>query len=224
MALYPPELPWLSQARGGRRGRRTRSSPARSPRAASSATSTTRERAARGRAVLAAAARAASPLGASTSGSRCSSSTRRRTRSSARSTTSRALRADLPSGSFVFVVSDFLAPPPLETWLHARSLALGRRPRDRPGPRLGAELPRARVGDRAVRRAGDGTRRHRPLVTVGGACTPRRERGAPRGGCSASFAASVSTRSSSARATRSQIDREFLAWAELRRQGRRRAR
>ena len=32
------------------------------------------------------------------------------------------LRADLPSGSFVFVVSDFLSPPRLESWLHARSL------------------------------------------------------------------------------------------------------
>ena len=69
---------------------------------------------------------------------------------------------------------------------------------------MGAELPRARVGDGSVCRAGDGTRRHRPPVTLGGARTPRRERGAPRAGCSASFAVSVSTRSSSARATRSR--------------------
>ncbi len=29
------------------------------------------------------------------------------------------LRSDLPSGSFVFVLSDFLAPPPTESWLEA---------------------------------------------------------------------------------------------------------
>ena len=32
------------------------------------------------------------------------------------------LRSDLPSGSFVFVVSDFIAPIAVETWLRARSL------------------------------------------------------------------------------------------------------
>lgn len=32
------------------------------------------------------------------------------------------LRRDLPSGSFVFVVSDFLNPPPVDGWLRARSL------------------------------------------------------------------------------------------------------
>jgi uncharacterized protein (DUF58 family) len=31
------------------------------------------------------------------------------------------LRADVPSGSFVFVLSDFLAPPPDECWLRARA-------------------------------------------------------------------------------------------------------
>jgi uncharacterized protein (DUF58 family) len=31
----------------------------------------------------------------------------------------RRLRRDLPTGSFVFVLSDFLAPPPLEAWLAA---------------------------------------------------------------------------------------------------------
>jgi hypothetical protein len=31
-------------------------------------------------------------------------------------------RHDVPAGCFVFVVSDFLRPPPLETWLRARAL------------------------------------------------------------------------------------------------------
>lgn len=31
------------------------------------------------------------------------------------------LRADVPSGSFVFVLSDFLSPPPEECWLRARA-------------------------------------------------------------------------------------------------------
>ena len=58
--------------------------------------------------------------------------------------------------------------------------ALGPRPRDRARPRLGAELPRARVGDRAVRGAGDGARRRRPVFAVGSTCAPRCERGTAR--------------------------------------------
>ena len=52
-----------------------------------------------------------------------------------------AQRRDLPAGTFVFVISDFLEPPSSRR-LAARARAPVRdRPGDRPGPDLGAELP-----------------------------------------------------------------------------------
>ena len=46
-------------------------------------------------------------------------SARRRTRSRAASSTSPEHRRDLPAGTFVFVLSDFLAPPTRDDWLQA---------------------------------------------------------------------------------------------------------
>ena len=134
------------------------------------------------------------------------------------------LRADLPAGSFVFVVSDFLSPPPTRDLVHARSLRWDIVPVDRPGPGLEAELPRARVGDGSVCRAGDGTRRRRPPLT-------RRRRAARRVANEARLGRLLGELRSVGldplvvgTSDPLEIDREFLAWAELRRQGRRRAR
>ena len=51
----------------------------------------------------------------------------------------------LPAGTFVFVVSDFLAAAAGPCWAPLRALLLGRDARDRPGPDLGAALPARRA-------------------------------------------------------------------------------
>ena len=53
-------------------------------------------------------------------------------------------RANLPAGSFVFVLSDFLAAPTTETLARRAQPRLGRRAGDPAGPGLGAQLPGGR--------------------------------------------------------------------------------
>ena len=66
------------------------------------------------------------------------------TRSSGRSRTSALLRSSLPVGSFVFVLSDFLADAGLATLARGDRPSLGHRSRRDPGSGLGGELPRDR--------------------------------------------------------------------------------
>ena len=116
----PAELPVARRSRAAFARPRTRSSTARvAARGAVGYLDYAGERA-RGAPVLAAAARPARALARRRAARAAPGSTRREDTSSARSTSSAAAARDLPSGSFVFVVSDFLAPPPPETWLHAR--------------------------------------------------------------------------------------------------------
>ena len=142
--------------------------------------------------------------GRSRNGSRLPSSTRRRTTSSARSTHLARLRARPAGGQLRLRRLRLPRAAAARTWL-ARAIApLGPRPRDRPGPGLGAELPASsRRSTVPFAEPGDGR-----VVAARFARSEARD-DAPRtrrasGGCSASFAASVSTRSSSARATRSR--------------------
>ena len=66
-------------------------------------------------------------------------------------------RSAVPLGSFVFVLSDFIAADPAGCWATRGRPRLGRRAGDRAGPAVGAELPgdrRRRVlGRRCTRRA-----------------------------------------------------------------------
>ena len=109
------------------------------------------------------------------------------------------LRRTLPTGSFVFVLSDFLEPPTRRAWAQALELPLGPRPGRDPGPGLGAELPGGRRRRRPVRRPGDGRVRPRSAqrrreVMRGGA---RTRSASP--GCSPTSSASTSSRSCSPR-------------------------
>jgi uncharacterized protein (DUF58 family) len=129
------------------------------------------------------------------------------------------LRSDLPSGSFVFVLSDFLAPVPDETWLGARAngwdvvpVVIQDPTWERSFPPVASVLvplvdPGAgrrlsvRMASRDVERRREANeRRHRELLEL--------------------FAAlgfdPVAIGSSSA----DEIDRTFLEWAETRRQTR----
>jgi hypothetical protein len=132
-------------------------------------------------------------------------------------------RADLPSGTFLFVVSDFLAAPPLEAWLRPVALRWDVVPVlvqdpvwEQSFPPLasvtvtfaepGDELPvdvRLSEADARERRHAHEERLRR---TVGDLRSLGLE--------------PLVLGTSDPRA----IDREFLAWAELRRQSRRRAR
>ena len=133
------------------------------------------------------------------------------------------LRADLPSGSFVFVVSDFLSPPRLETWLHARSLRWDVVPVivqdpvwEQSFPELAsvtvpfAEPGTGRVVTARLSRSEARARRVANEARLG------RLLGELRGVGLDPLVVGTSDPL--------EIDREFLAWAELRRQGRRRAR
>ena len=141
MALYAARLPWLSKparvSGGRRRDRRERARRARRGRLPRLRGPSAR------RAVLA--ARRAARRAAGTSRSALADgtrSTRPRTTSSARFALLARLRRDLPAGSFVFVVSDFLAPPPPQTLAARAARALGRRSRGRPGPGRGSRASR----------------------------------------------------------------------------------
>ncbi|HZB23516.1 MAG TPA: hypothetical protein VE444_06685, partial [Gaiellaceae bacterium] len=133
------------------------------------------------------------------------------------------LRADLPSGSFVFVVSDFLSPPRLESWLHARSLRWDVVPVivqdpvwEQSFPELAsvtvpfAEPGTGQVVDVRMSASESRARRAANEARLGRLLTDLRGVGLDP--------LVVGT------SDPLEIDGEFLAWAELRRQGRRRAR
>ena len=133
------------------------------------------------------------------------------------------LRADLPSGSFVFVVSDFLSPPRLETWLHARSLRWDVVPVIVQDPVWEQSFPE--LASVTVPFVEPGTGR------VVAARFSRSEARARRVANEARLARLLGELRGVGldplvigTSDPLQIDREFLAWAELRRQGRRRAR
>ena len=96
------------------------------------------------------------------------------------------VQSAVPIGSFVFVVSDFIAPPPHELWAQRGRPRLGRRPRDRPGPDLGAELSadRRRARRRSVTRTAT-IARHVRLSRQRGRGTSQAQRDAPRRRCCA---------------------------------------
>jgi uncharacterized protein (DUF58 family) len=133
------------------------------------------------------------------------------------------LRSELPSGSFVFVVSDFIAPVALETWLRTLALRWDLVPVvvqdptwEQSFPELpGVVVPFAEPGANAT-----------TLVRV----TPRDASELRR-----AHQARLATRVSDFRglgldpvvvgtSDALEIDHAFLVWAELRRQGRRRSR
>jgi uncharacterized protein (DUF58 family) len=133
------------------------------------------------------------------------------------------LRADLPSGSFVFVVSDFLSPPRLEAWLHARALRWDVVPVivqdpvwEQSFPELrSVTVPFAEPGTGRVLTARVSASEARELRAVNEARLGRLLSELRGIGLDPVV---VGTSDPLA------IDREFLAWAELRRQGRRRGR
>jgi uncharacterized protein (DUF58 family) len=133
------------------------------------------------------------------------------------------LRADLPTGSFVFVVSDFFAPPPLDAWLRALALRWDVVPVIVQDPVWEQSFPELRSvtvpfiepgGDRVVtaRFTAADARSQRAANEARLASLLRDLRGVGL------EPVVVGT------ADRAAIDREFLAWAELRRQARRRRR
>jgi uncharacterized protein (DUF58 family) len=133
------------------------------------------------------------------------------------------LRADLPSGSFVFVVSDFLAPPPLETWLRARSLRWDVVPVvvqdpvwEQSFPELhGVIVPFAEPGSTEV-----------TLVRLSGtdAAALKREHEERLRVQLSDFRGLGLDPVVIGTSDTARIDRRFLTWAELRRQARRRSR
>ena len=142
MGLYPDWSPWLVEARRRLASRPRRSSRARCPRAAPRDTSTP--------------PRPGGPSGSPPRGRSPLELIEERARSArlrrgpglagrAGSSTSRAPTASLGSGSFVFVLSDFLEPPPASILAARGRTALGDRPGRDPGSDLGAELPVGRA-------------------------------------------------------------------------------
>ena len=113
MGIYAPPLPWLSKPRAlieaTATHRRERRRGARRRRVA---------RLRRRRAVLAAAGTPRRAVARRRAAER-RRSTRPRTTSRRHSRFLGRLRSDLPTGSFVFVLSDFLVPPPPDAWLDA---------------------------------------------------------------------------------------------------------
>ena len=211
LGLFGPESPWLDKPRGGpgrRRGdrgeRRRCARRGRLPRprgAGRAAASGCRRRGA-------AASRTSGP------GSPARASRRRRARSS--SGLQALLRHGhvLPPGSFVFVLSDFLAPVRAGEWARLRGAPLGRRPGDRPGPDLGTALSRTSTAplsrspipqpESSRRRGSRGARCRRSRSSTSSGSTAR---------CGRSTT-SAATPSSSAAKTHS---RPLAAWAARRR-------
>lgn len=133
------------------------------------------------------------------------------------------LRSDLPSGSFVFVVSDFIAPIAAETWLRVRSLRWDIVPVvvqdptwEQSFPELdGVVVPFAEAGSGAVSLARFGARDARELRRAHAARLRMR-----LGELRSLGLDSVLVGSSDP----FEIDHAFLVWAEQRRQSRRRSR
>ena len=133
------------------------------------------------------------------------------------------LRSDLPSGSFVFVVSDFIAPIAAETWLRVRTLRWDIVPVivqdptwEQSFPAVGGVLvPVSEAGSDAASSVRIGARDARELRRANE--TRLRTRRADLVGLGLD---PVVVGSSDAL----DIDHAFLVWAEQRRQGRRRSR
>ena len=90
------------------------------------------------------------------------------------------VRSAVPIGSFVFVVSDFIAPPAAGAVGARGRPRLGRRPGDRAGPDLGAELPADRR--RASSSLGDAHGAERAARAPVGAARSRSGAGSTRRG------------------------------------------
>jgi len=133
------------------------------------------------------------------------------------------LRADLPSGSFVFVVSDFLARPPLESWRRAVSLRWDVVPVIVQDPVWEQSFPD--ISSVIVPLADPGTG---SIVHVRLSADEAAERGRANAErlrvLVADFGALGLDSVVIGTSDRGEIDRALLRWAELRRQARRRGR
>jgi uncharacterized protein (DUF58 family) len=133
------------------------------------------------------------------------------------------LRADLPSGSFVFVVSDFFAPPPVDAWLRALALRWDVVPVVVQDPIWEQTFPELRSV--TVPFAEPRTGR---VVTARLSAAAARSRRAAHEARLGSLLAELHSVGLDplvvGTSDRAALDREFLAWAELRRQARRRGR
>jgi uncharacterized protein (DUF58 family) len=133
------------------------------------------------------------------------------------------LRSDLPSGSFVFVVSDFLAPPPVDAWLRVQALRWDVVPVVVQDPVWEQSFPELRSVTVPVADVRTGR-----LVSVRFSATDARARGAAHERRLERLLSELRSLGLDpvviGTSDRAAIDREFLAWAELRRQARRRGR
>jgi uncharacterized protein (DUF58 family) len=133
------------------------------------------------------------------------------------------LRADLPSGSFVFVVSDFFSPPPLDAWLRALALRWDVVPVVVQDPVWEQTFPQLRSVTVPFFEPG----RDR-IVTARLTAADARSRRAAHETRLENLLAELRAIGLDPLVVgtddRAAIDREFLAWAELRRQARRRGR
>jgi uncharacterized protein (DUF58 family) len=132
-------------------------------------------------------------------------------------------RSDLPSGSFVFVVSDFIAPIAAETWLRARSLRWDIVPVVVQDPTWEQSFPEIGGVVVPVAEAGGGDV---SLVRVGArdARDVRRTYEARLRGRLAELSSLGLDSVLVGTSEPLEIDHAFLVWAEQRRQGRRRSR
>jgi uncharacterized protein (DUF58 family) len=132
-------------------------------------------------------------------------------------------RADLPSGSFVFVVSDFLPAPPAECWLRVVSLRWDVVPVIVQDPVWEQSFPE--LQSVVVPFAEPGS--SEPSLVRLSAADSRGQRGAHEErlrGLVASFRALGVDPVVVGTDDAGEIERTFLTWAELRRQARRRSR
>ena len=141
-----------------------------------------------------------------------------RARSTTRSTSSPTSAARCRPGTFVFVCSDFLAPPePATWWARALGVSLGRRAGDRAGPGVGAELPARRAARRAVRRPGHGPA---PARSACAAARPPRGDRRTRRGSTALLAELRAARARAGRRRRARTSRpssrRLSGWGETR--------
>jgi uncharacterized protein (DUF58 family) len=128
-------------------------------------------------------------------------------------------RADLPPGTFVFVISDFLAPMPVESWLDARSHGWDVVPVVVQDPTWERSFPD--VGSVLVPILDPATGRESAVRLSGGEARARREANERRHDELLALFASfgfdaVSIESSDPR----EVDRAFVGWAEARRRTR----
>jgi uncharacterized protein (DUF58 family) len=133
------------------------------------------------------------------------------------------LRADLPSGSFVFVVSDFFSPPPLDVWLRALGLRWDVVPVVVQDPVWEQSFPELRGVTVPFVEPG-GARVVAARFTLAAARARRAAHEARLASLLRDLRGVGLEPILIGTTDRAAIDREFLAWAELRRQARRRAR